>query len=129
MSLALIFAACNPLEEKPSLVAPSDVKVEQTSLTTVRLLWNNNSTSYDGVILERANQTAGESFAELARLGNGVLLDGGHGRRQHQCLEFGEAIEHFLADGIVLCGERACVCLTTGHDAHSIKVETYHRSG
>ena len=74
VSLALIFAACNPLEEKPSLVAPSDVKVEQTSLTTVRLLWSNNSTSYDGVILERANQTAGESFAELARLGNGVLI-------------------------------------------------------
>ena len=74
VSLALLFAACQPLEEKPVLSAPSDVKVEQTGLSTVRLTWNNTSTSYDGVILERANQTAGEEFAELARLGNGVLI-------------------------------------------------------
>ena len=73
-SLALILAACNPIEEKPTLAAPSDVKVEQTGLTTVRLTWNNTSTSYEGVVLERANQTADDSFATLAILGNGVLI-------------------------------------------------------
>ena len=74
VSLALVFAACNPIEEKPTLAAPSDVKVEQTGLTTVRLTWNNTSTSYEGVVLERANQTADDSFATLAILGNGVLI-------------------------------------------------------
>lgn len=74
VSLALAFAACNPIEEKPTLAAPSDVKVEQTGLTTVRLTWNNTSTSYEGVVLERANQTADDSFATLAILGNGVLI-------------------------------------------------------
>lgn len=74
VSLSLIFAACNPLEEKATLAAPSDVKVAQTGLTTVRLTWTNNSTSYDGVILERANDTTGETFAELTRLGKGVLI-------------------------------------------------------
>ena len=72
--LCAIFAACNPLEEKATLAAPSDVKVAQTGLTTVRLTWTNNSTSYDGVILERANDTTGETFAELTRLGKGVLI-------------------------------------------------------
>ena len=74
VSLSLLLAACNPLEEKATLAAPSDVKVEQTGLTTVRLTWNNTSTSYDGVILERANDTTGETFAELTRLGKGVLI-------------------------------------------------------
>lgn len=37
MSLALIVAACNPIENKVSLAAPSDIKVEQTGLETVRL--------------------------------------------------------------------------------------------
>lgn len=74
VSLALAFAACNPIEKKPTLAAPSDVKVEQTGLTTVRLTWNNTSTSYEGVVLERANQNADDSFATLAILGNGVLI-------------------------------------------------------
>lgn len=74
MSLALIVAACNPIEDKVSLAAPSDIKVEQTGLETVRLTWSNTSISYDGVILERANQTEGSEFAEIARPGNGVLI-------------------------------------------------------
>lgn len=74
VSLALAFVACNPIEEKPTLAAPSDVTVEQTGLETVRLTWNNASTSYDGVILERANQTEGSGYAEIARPGNGVLI-------------------------------------------------------
>ena len=74
VSLALIFAACNPLEDKVSLVAPSDVKVEQTGLATVRLTWNNTSTSYDGVIIERATQSGGMQFSEIARPGNGILI-------------------------------------------------------
>lgn len=74
VSLALAFAACNPIEEKPTLAAPSDVTVEQTGLETVRLTWTNASTSYDGVILERANQTEGSGYAEIARPGNGVLI-------------------------------------------------------
>ena len=74
VSLALAFAACNPIEEKPTLAAPSDVTVEQTGLETVRLTWTNASTSYDGVILERANQTEGSDYAENARPGNGGLI-------------------------------------------------------
>lgn len=73
-SLALLLAACNPIEQQAVLSAPSDVKVEQTGLETVRLTWTNSSTSYDGVIIERASQASGLQFAELTRTGKGVLI-------------------------------------------------------
>lgn len=73
-SLALILAACNPIEEKVVLSAPSDVKVEQTGLETVRLTWTNASSSYDGVIIERAVQDDAQQFTEIARPAKGVLI-------------------------------------------------------
>lgn len=73
-SLVILMAACNPIEQKDVLSAPSDVKVEQTGLETVRLTWTNSSTSYDGVIIERASQASGLQFAELTRTGKGVLI-------------------------------------------------------
>lgn len=73
-SLALLLVACNPMEQQAVLSAPSDVKVEQTGLETVRLTWTNSSTSYDGVIIERASQASGLQFAELTRTGKGVLI-------------------------------------------------------
>ena len=73
-SLALLLMACNPLGDKVTLNAPSDVKVEQTGLETVRLTWNNTSTAYDGVIIERASQSGGLQFSEIARPGTGVLI-------------------------------------------------------
>lgn len=73
-SLALLLMACNPLGDKVTLNAPSDVNVEQTGLETVRLTWTNTSTAYDGVIIERASQKGGLQFAEIARPGTGVLI-------------------------------------------------------
>ena len=73
-SLALLLMACNPLGDKVTLNAPSDVNVEQTGLETVRLTWTNTSTAYDGVIIERASQKGGLQFAEIARTGAGILI-------------------------------------------------------
>ena len=63
-SLALLLMACNPLGDKVTLNAPSDVKVEQTGLETVRLTWNNTSTAYDGVIIP---ETSGEDNTYVIR--------------------------------------------------------------
>jgi len=70
--LAVLLASCRTLEDKGSLEAPSDIKVEQTGLAVVRLTWNNTSSTYDGVILERASGE--DEFSEIARPGNGVLV-------------------------------------------------------
>lgn len=73
-SLAFIFAACSPIEKEDVLVAPSDVKVEQTGLSEVRLTWTNASSSYDGVIIDRASLENGPEYKEIARPGYGVLI-------------------------------------------------------
>lgn len=73
-ALVLILAACNPIDNEYQLSAPSEVKVEQTGLSVVRLTWNNTSTSYDGVMIERASEESGLVYEEIARPGNGVLI-------------------------------------------------------
>lgn len=73
-SLAFFFAACSPIEKEDVLVAPSDVEVEQTGLSEVRLIWTNASTSYDGVIIDRASLESGPEYKEIARPGYGVLV-------------------------------------------------------
>ena len=73
-SLAFIFAACSPIEKEDVLIAPSDVKVEQTGLSEVRLTWTNASSSYDGVIIDRASLENGPEYKEIARPGYGVLI-------------------------------------------------------
>ena len=74
VSLVLVLAACNPIENREMLSAPSDIKVEQTGLSTIRLTWNNASAEYDGVIIERAAEETGLEFVEIARPGYGVLI-------------------------------------------------------
>ena len=72
-ALILVLVACNRMEDNSMLSAPSDVKVEQIGLESIRLTWTNASTSYDGVIIERASQEGGWEFSEIGRVQEGVL--------------------------------------------------------
>lgn len=80
LSVVLIMAGCNPLGDKVVLNAPEIVKLERTGIETVCITWTNSSTSYEGVIIERADQASGFVFAEIGRVGEGVLIynDTGH---------------------------------------------------
>lgn len=73
-SFVLVLAACNKMDDKTPLSTPADIKLEQTHLESLRLTWTNASTSYDGVVIERASQAGGWEFSEIGRVPEGVLV-------------------------------------------------------
>ena len=71
--LVLLAVACRK-DDKVLLSAPDEIKVEQTGLENLRLTWTNASTSYDGVVIERASQAGGWEFSEIGRVPKGVFV-------------------------------------------------------
>ena len=74
VSMILILAGCNKLGDDLVLNAPTDIYMERISMETVCITWNNTSTSYEGVIIERADPVSGLVFKEIARVAAGVLV-------------------------------------------------------
>lgn len=72
--LVLLATACRKMDDKVLLSAPDNIKVEQTALENIRLTWTNASTSYDGVVIERASQAEDWKFSELGRVAKGVFV-------------------------------------------------------
>lgn len=72
--MVLVMSGCSKLGDEVVLNAPSDIKMDRTSIENVGITWNNTSTSYEGVIIERADQAMGSVFKEIARVAAGVLV-------------------------------------------------------
>jgi len=75
-SLSIFLTSCSeePTNQPPSnnqnLYSPSNLIIISISASEIRLQWNDNSSSEDGFIIERAlNET---SFNELARVGSNI---------------------------------------------------------
>lgn len=70
--VVMALAGCNRLDDSVVLNAPEDIRIERTSIDGLTITWNNTSTSYDGVMIERAEPASGVEFRELARVVSGV---------------------------------------------------------